>query len=581
MGICAVTSLLLIGASGLDWAQLNARASAGGVPHLAALMREAVAAPMRPEAPFEGPAPWTTLITGASPEAHRVWRYEEAWAGGVRPVSRASWRRAPVWSRLAAAGVSTGSVAWPAARHGADWPGDHIDRDFAAATGRDAADWTLPIRCARPDLRAAIRSLRVHPTQITSDMLRPLAPDLDQIDQRRDPYLPRLAVGMARAASVQAAALWLLSERRPDALFVHQPWLAEALGGFDEVPAGPFSSVIDGAWRFLDALIGALVEEAGPAAKVALVAPGWRGRAGVAVLRGWATPRSATLPAVDLRDIAPTVLGAFGLDDPDLPGRAIGAPGALRPAPVVAPPGGPTVDLALLQQAVDAGYSAPPEVSPAWHAHGLSELALAVLGRDPACALEVADAALAQNPSAPGALGAKALAAIALEDPDPLPALAAALSEAAPDRGWGALAGAAHRVMTQQPAEAAPLLRQAESDPNPELRLRAAALWFAIGRPDQADRIFRDLLRAAPDDPGALVGIAMVAIARADYRDAEQALVRAVRVDPARGAAWLQLAHVYAKTGRRDDADRAAGRAEGVGATPQQAQAARTGRLTG
>ena len=142
--------------------------------------------------------------------------------------------------------MSTASVNWPGARHGADWAGWHIDDAFAEASAKNPADWALPRTCMPRDLREALRPLRTHPTQITGDMLTPLVPALSAVDQSRDALLPRLAVAMASAATVQAAATWLLAERRPDVLFVHHNWLGEVLAGSRPTGTAPGSSMAPG-----------------------------------------------------------------------------------------------------------------------------------------------------------------------------------------------------------------------------------------------------------------------------------------------------------------------------------------------
>src|SRR5688572_4920461 len=177
MGPESMTRLLLIGVAGADWPGLAARRDS--LPRLAELGARGVAGWLNSPTPREGPAAWATLATGHPPEVHRVIRPEEPWGAGLRPLTLASWRRAPVWASLAANGVSTGSLAWPGARPGAASPGLHIDEDFAEASGATAEAWALPPRCAPPDVREALRELRTHPTDIDAAMLRPLVPDLD------------------------------------------------------------------------------------------------------------------------------------------------------------------------------------------------------------------------------------------------------------------------------------------------------------------------------------------------------------------------------------------------------------------
>lgn len=572
-----MTRLLIIGASGLDRTGVSTRAA----PHLAALTERGVMLGLRaPDGPL-GPAPWATMATGAPPEVHGVWRHDEAWGGGVRPLTAASWRVAPLWARISAAGLATASVNWPGARHGAHWTGWHIDDEFAVASALEPADWALPRDCAPHDLREALRPLRMHPTQITGDMLIPFVPALSALDQSRDTLLPRLAVAMARAATVQAAAAWLLAERRPDVLFVHHSWLGDVLAGFETHREGPFGGVVEGAWRFLDSLIGRLADLASDEALVMVASPGWRGKLGVLAAAGPHVLRGKRTDAPDIDRVAATVLAACGLSDSALPPaiKGLTGPGDLAPAPAIAPAPPVAPDRELLAQAQAAGYAAPPPPPPAWRAQGFIDLALILLPRDPRAALRVADAAIAADADAWGGFAVKALALVALEEPDDLPALADELARLTPARGLAALARAAHHVLTGDDAGAIPWLTEAEADQDPEILTRVAAIWFAAGRPSEAERVFRALAARMPDNVTAEIGIAMAAVQRRDYRLAEQALVRAIRLDPGRPAAFLQLADIYGRTARRGEARQAAERAASLGASALQVEAALAGRL--
>ena len=577
MGVGRMTRLLVIGAAGLDWPSVSARAA----PQLARLQARGTGGWLRSAGSPAGPAPWVSMVTGHPPERHGVWRRDEAYPGGVRPISRASWREAPVWERLADVGVSTASVAWPGARPGAAWRGEHIDRDFAEASGPALADWALPLRCAPADLREDLRGLRVHPSQITGGMLRPLAPTLNDLDQSRDVKLPQLAVAMAQAATVQAAAAWLLTERRPDVLFVHHAWLGEVLTAFEKTPDGPFAAVVDGAWRFLDGLVGRLVELAGQEALVMVVSPGWGGRPGAVLAAGPAVAPGGSSSGSDASQVAATAFAAFGLEDrglpPPIPGIVPGGPRDAAPRTDMPPP--PAVDLGLLREAAREGYPAPPPAPAAWRAEGFAELAFMLLARDPASAIAAADQALACAPDTVSAIAAKTMALIALEEAELLPELARKLTQLAPRRGWGALAYAACHALQEDPAETARWLAKAEPDLDPEVQTRVAAVWFAIGRPAEAERVFRSLLERHPDHAAAAVGLGMAAAARRDFRTAEDALLRALKIDPGRPAAYLQLAQVYAHTARRAEARRAADRAVSLGAGTTQAEAALQGRL--
>ncbi|MGH7021991.1 MAG: alkaline phosphatase family protein [Caulobacteraceae bacterium] len=570
-----MTRLVFIGAAGLDWAGFNAAVRLGEVPALTALARCARPCWLSGGPPGARLAVWTMLATGVQPEVHGIWRNVEAWAGGTRPIGRASWRVAPLWARLQAAGISTGSVAWPASRPGADWAGVHIDETFAAASGRVGEDWALPLHCAPAEARAALRERRVHPTDITAAMLKPFVPTMADIDQSRDVHLPTLAVTMARAATVQAGAAWLLSEARPQAVFVHHRWLGDVRIAFERFREGPFAGVVAAAWRFLDGLIARLVELAGPETTLILASPGWRDRPGLFM----ATGGEHQGEGAHVLDVAPTVLGLYGLGDASFPGRCLlPVDGALVQAPdaSIAPA---EIDTDLLAQAEAAGYAPPSGPLPGWRAQGLAELAWMLLERDAEAAGRVADAALALDPENVMGLRAKVRAHVLLDQPGPLIDLGAALTRLAPNRGWGALAFGAYHVLRGEKGLCGPWLRRAEADAETMTLLTVATLWTAARRPSEAERVFRRLLEQNPDDATAELGLAMALKARRDFIGAEAALGRAADLDPGRAAVWLQFADLHARTTRRIEADRAADTAARLGASPEHVAAARAGKL--
>jgi len=384
-----MSKLLLIAASGMDWSGFDAATRSGALPKLAALRGRGFSGSLTGSPVGEGVAAFTSLATGVQPETHGVWRGQEAWGGGLRPTGRASWRANPVWARLEVAGTSTGSVGWPAIAPGAQWGGVHVDQTFAEPTGKTAEEWALPLRCAPPDTRAAVALRRVHPSQITTSMIKGFVPDLVAIDQRKPSHLPALAVAMARAATIQGGAVWVMSERDPEATFVFQGILGEVRGAAEDRIEPAYVYAVRAAWRFLDSLVGRLAEVAGRDALVLVVSPGWRGNAGVLLGAGPAVRRDPEFLGADMLDIAPTVLGFFGLKDPDLTGKPLAvAPLRLACLPAPSPPLTERAepDLHLLQLAAEDGCPPPPAAPPRWHAQGLAELGAILLKRAPAAA---------------------------------------------------------------------------------------------------------------------------------------------------------------------------------------------------
>jgi Tfp pilus assembly protein PilF len=582
-----MTRLLLIGAAGMDWPGFDAVTRSGEAPRMAALRERGIAGWLSGGPPSPGPAAWTTLVTGLQPEVHGVWRDQEEWPGGIRASGRRSWRAPPLWARLESAGVSTGSVAWPAITPGDSWAGAHLDDDFPETTGRSAEDWALPPHCAPTGVREAVRNCRVHPSQITGDMLRPLAPDLAARDPASDRVLPALAIGMARAATVQAAALRMLGGAdvpAPDAVFVHHRWLGRVRGGFQALRETGFAEAIPAAWRFLDGLVGRLAERAGPETLVMVVSPGSISAPGVVLAVGAGVAPDADFGGASLLDITPTILARFGLEDASLAGRRLeliggGAPLASAPSPRLER--APLPDPRILHAVRAQGYRPPPRPSPVWRAQGFAELALMMLERDPAGAADMARTALTHDPANVLALRVEVRAHVALDQAEPLPSLGEQLLRVAPDRGWGPLAHGAYHVMRREIRLASPWLARAEADADVGTLLTVAAVWIAAGRQAKAARVFEKVLTLDRRNVSAEIGLAMVATARRDFMAAETGLNRARRIDPGRPAIYLQLAQTYARSGRKVEAARAAAFAARLGAPEVLAAAARAGKLRG
>ena len=565
-----MTRLILIGASGLDWASFATRLKAKTLPNLESLRRRGGSGWLMGAPNSSELASWGSLASGVQPEQHGVYCLQEAWAGGLRPTGRASWRTPPLWALLDQAGVTTGSVAWPACRHGADWGGVHIDESFAAATGPNRTQWALPLHCAPKAIREPLRERRIHPRDITAPMLAPLVPGLASIDQTRDARLPMIAVAMARAASIQAAATWMVTEVAPEALFIHQPWLGEIRARFAGLQDPKFADVVDGAWRFLDALIGGLIAQANADAAIMLVSPGERGKPGVVVAGGGNIITDASFEGGNLLDIAPTVLGAFGLRKPELPGRPLALLKRAQPyRDIAAAPASAAVeaDLQLMQIVSEAGYTAPRLPTPSWRAQGLTDLGVIVLDRAPEIAKHLTEAALQLQPDNATALAVRAMALVSLEEVEALPDLADALDKAAPARAGGALARGAYHVLRGEIGEATPWLAKAEADADPETGLRVAALWFSASRFVNAEQAFQNVLKRSPTSASAEIGLSMTAMARHDYLAAEAALQRALKQDPGRAAIYVQLAHLYKRTSRHAQAASVSAIAKRLGAS--------------
>ncbi|XAH23243.1 tetratricopeptide repeat protein [Xylophilus sp. GW821-FHT01B05] len=98
----------------------------------------------------------------------------------------------------------------------------------------------------------------------------------------------------------------------------------------------------------------------------------------------------------------------------------------------------------------------------------------------------------------------------------------------------------------------APLLAQAPDDP--ALLSALARLHADAGQPQEAARLYRQVLARNPDDAGALMAAGILATARRDYAYAEQALLRARQLQPQNPDVVAALGRLYRVQGKNGEA---------------------------
>lgn len=505
--------MTLICIAGLDWTDWQPAAGWSAAPLLWPLDLGTAAAA-------------ATLATGTLPERHGVIGEDEGWPLGTRPVSQASWRIRPFWTRLADAGLTTATLDWPGSAPGSAWPGLHVDDRFAAATGFAFDNWAVPPG-ALPDALDALRDLRVHPADLRGEQLLPIIPGLADIDQARTHSAERAARALARAATVQAAALYMLTTVQTDLLAVH-------LALPDELRRIGDGRVDDtGGQTFVRAAIERL-RAAAPDRAFAIVGHGRNGEAGVMVTHGITLGPEPIL----VTDVAARICTALGV--------------AYAPAEIPPP-----------KESIDPrghGYALPPGPPAVWLASRLALLARMLLSRAPASSRQLVDQALAAVPDNMDALRVKALCDAAAAAPEALAASGDQLEKLAPNAPWGSLARALADGLLGDKAAAAARLNAIDAGADEQFWSLIGTAWLAIGEPRSAEAAFA----RAPDRTDALLGIAQAAMATRDFRRAETLLHDALLRHPVNRTAHLLLAELYGGLGRAHEAAAARQRAEAL-----------------
>lgn len=361
--------LLLIGWDAADWKLLNPLMDGGEMPALNELVDAGIAGDLLACRPLNGAALWTSLATGKRPWQHGVTHSFELAADGRQlvPVSRAHRRGAALWEMLAARGLRSLLVGWPAT-HGSK-------PDLVSLVSNRYSEPTAPpgIRPWPPaipgtywpeNLGSRLDQLRVSPEDIGADILSRYVPQWQNIDQKRDSRLGQLRVLLAPDLSHFAALGALIQSGDWDFAAVRFPALGHLARLFlpfqaprrawiSEQDFGFYHDVIRIECRMLDQSLAMLRKLATPDTAVMVVSAhgtrppdippfgfppndedGWKSAYGLIAAAGPGLARDGLLQGASALDIAPTILTWFGLAlGDDMEGRVLAE--GFAPAPAI------------------------------------------------------------------------------------------------------------------------------------------------------------------------------------------------------------------------------------------------------
>jgi hypothetical protein len=350
---------LLIGWDAADWSILRPLIDAGEMPALRRLVQTGVSGPLLATQPLVPAAQWTSLATGKRPWQHRVCHGFERVIGAKEFVAAtASQRRSlALWEMLAQSGRRSLVVGWPAT-HGARADNLLLVSDRyaqpTAKAGRRPWPPALPGTYWPEQIAGRLNPLRVSPEDLQADVVADYIPDWRKIDQKRDRRLGLLRVFLATDFSHQSALLALLARETWEFAAVHFP----ALGGISqlflpyraprpdwvsETELGLYQHVLLHACRMLDKMLDLLAQAAGPGASLVVVsahgvsqrpvAPAtlrsgnqeaWKSPFGVFAAGGPGFAGESAVVGATVLDVAPTILSYFGLPiGDDMEGRVL------------------------------------------------------------------------------------------------------------------------------------------------------------------------------------------------------------------------------------------------------------------
>ena len=552
--------VLLVGWDAADWQVIHPLLDAGQMPSLQRLVEGGALGNLHSLQPMLSPILWTSIATGKRADAHGVCGFVEPLPdrSGVRPVGTRTRRCKALWNILSQNALRSVVCGWMASHPAEPVRGAMISNAFSVPSATATPErWSVAEGSVQPPaLAEAFAELRVHPREIDGAWLQqfiPRAAELDQSHPAVQRRLELLARRLAETVSVHAVATELLETQPWDFGTVYyecidavchefMPYHAPALPEVPPEEAALYGEVVNTVYRFHDAMLGRLVELAGPEAHLLVVSDHgfesgvrrprgqveparWHRAQGIFVLHGPGVRADATVEGATLLDIAPTVLTLFGLPvGEDMAGKTLVSafvepptvsripswedePGEDGRLPAAA--GGeedPAVAAAVLAQFVALGYLEAP-------------------GEDVRRAVEQAEAEEDFNRATARLEGGRSSEA---------KETFAALTARHPDEGryWHALANACFAAGVPGEAESClAALERLEPGRPATIVLRGLLAWTREDLTACA-AAFEEAETVAPHDPQTLTLLGRLNLRQRRWAEAERRFQRALALDP-------------------------------------------------
>ena len=353
--------VVLVGWDAADWKVIHPLMDAGYMPNLQKLVERGSMANLATLKPVLSPMLWTSIATGKRPSEHGILGFTEPTpdGGAVQPVSSLSRKTKALWNILNQEGLTSQVVGW--------WPshpvepvrGAMVSNHFQRAVAPPGEPWPVAPNSVHPaDLVETMAELRLNPMELGPEEILPFVPNAAEIDQDEDRRLASVMKTLAECVTVQNCSTWLLANRPSDFHAVYFDAIDHFCHGFmryraprqswiSERDFERYRYVVDTAYRFHDAMLGATVELAGPDATIVLCSdhgfhpdhlrprqiphepagPAVEHRDhGIFLIAGPGIRGDHFVHGASLLDVTPTILSVYGLPvGEDMDGKPLAA----------------------------------------------------------------------------------------------------------------------------------------------------------------------------------------------------------------------------------------------------------------
>ena len=270
MGKKLVNKVLVIGWDAADWKVINPLIKQGKMPALKKLIDNGVSGRIKTLDPPLSPMLWTSIATGVRADKHGIHGFIEPSPDGqgLRPVTSTSRKVKAIWNILNQENYKSNVVAWWPSNPAEPINGVMVSNLFQGANKKISDDWDMPRGTVHPkELTEKIKELRVHPEELTGNMLYPFVPNIrNDRELRKNKRVVGVGRILAHAGSVHAASTYLMRETEWDFMALYHdaidhfshlamkffPPQQEHIGDED---FNNFNGVVEAGYRFHDMML--------------------------------------------------------------------------------------------------------------------------------------------------------------------------------------------------------------------------------------------------------------------------------------------------------------------------------------
>jgi predicted AlkP superfamily phosphohydrolase/phosphomutase/tetratricopeptide (TPR) repeat protein len=268
--------VLLVGWDSADWNMIDKLMAAGLMPAMKKLVDNGVRGRIATLDPPLSPMLWTSMATGVRPYKHGILGFVESdGSGGVRPISSYGRKVNAFWNIFTKEGLKSNVVGW--------WPSNPVESINGVMvsnlfqqekSGTDVIaieDWVVPPGTVYPESYVErLSELRVHPQEITGNLIMPFVPKAVELNQKEDKRLPIIGRFLAHSSTLHAVATELMETEEWDITAVYHDALdhfshgfmkfhAPKMEGLDQEQFDFYKDVVNGAYVYHDMMLDRLL----------------------------------------------------------------------------------------------------------------------------------------------------------------------------------------------------------------------------------------------------------------------------------------------------------------------------------